>query len=362
MRKVHVIGNSLSFRDFHHPLRVFKNELRKLDLEVTFFYGVNTQGIEECDVLIFHEDNYRDMLPIQHKNRDSALEFLQRFFEKFPYVIWFDGNDGSGGLRSYVFPYINIYAKSQIMKDLGYYQQKHATGEIHRDYVIENFHLKDPMIQKEPITEYDSKKIRISWSRMYRNWHSSKIPYIKYFLEKFPAKEYHFKYMAPNLSKRSNTIQYRVNYWETIQTINWWRTQTQKYLEDVLQNIPSFQLLPYGKASLRKYTQELENSIVTVSPFGINELCYRDFWSFITGSLLFKTNMDHLSTYPDIYKNGMTYVAHSWDFSDFNEKLEAILTFPERYEAIAQEAQDQFKKAMTDGMRFAHHFYDLISS
>lgn len=82
MRKIHVIGNQLSFRDYHHPIRVFQNDLLDLGLEVKFFTRVDAPGIYACDILIFHEDNYRDMLPIEHKDRNSALNFLQFLFQE----------------------------------------------------------------------------------------------------------------------------------------------------------------------------------------------------------------------------------------------------------------------------------------
>ena len=72
--------------------------------------------------------------------------------------------------------------------------------------------------------------------------------------------------------------------------------------------------------------------------------------------------MDHLETWPDLYKdNGETYISHSWDFSDFEEKLADILDNPERYEDIAHEGQNCFRQALSDGPAFAQHFTEMIS-
>lgn len=360
MRKIHVIGNQLSFRDYHHPIRVFQNDLLDLGLEVKFFTSVDAPGIYACDILIFHEDNYRDMLPIEHKDRNSALNFLQVFFKKFPKVIWFDGNDSSGWLRSYIFPYIDIYAKSQLMKDFSYYRKRHPTGVIHRDYVKEKFNINDSLVSKDPISEADCKKIRLSWGRNFKNWNYKKMPMISGLIDKLSPQKYHFKYTLPNLSQRNHFIQYRVNYWEKIPTINWWRTRTREKLDEIIHQNPPYHLTSLRKVKLNRYLNELRNSVVTVSPFGLNEKCNRDYWSFITGSLLFKPNMDHLYTFPNLYETGTTYVSHDWDFSNFNEKLEDILRHPENYEKIAREGQNRFKLEMADGAGFAQQFNKMI--
>jgi len=158
MTAIHVIGNQLSYHDYHHPCRVFRKSLQNHGLDIKFFFNLQTPGIDNCDILIFHEDNYRDFLPIEKKDRGYAIEYLESFFKRFPKVIWFDGNDSSGWLRSYVFPLIDIYAKSQVLIDKRYYQEKHPTGILHRDYVIENFNIKDNVKAKEPISEEDCKK------------------------------------------------------------------------------------------------------------------------------------------------------------------------------------------------------------
>jgi hypothetical protein len=74
-----------------------------------------------------------------------------------------------------------------------------------------------------------------------------------------------------------------------------------------------------------------------------------------------KPNMDHLNVYPNFYINNQTYVSHDWDFINFNQRLDDILTHPGRYEEIAREGQRVFKQSMNDGVSFAKHFRQMIS-
>lgn len=300
------------------------------------------------------------MLPIEKKDRGYAIEYLQSFFKRFPRVIWFDGNDSSGWLRSYVFPLIDIYAKSQVLRDKHYYQEKHPTGILHRDYVIENYNIKDNIVPKNPISEEDCKKIRVAWGRGFGD-RSSNHPFLRPFLKVFPPRVYHYSYTKPNLAQRSKTIQYRVNRWPNHPPIDWWRDKTREKLISVVRNNPPYQLTSFEYVNLRIYIKELQNSVVTVSPFGLNEKCRRETWAFITGSLVFKPSVNHLQSFPEIFQDGITYIAHAWDFRDFDETLEDILTHPSRFEDIAHEGQDQFKKTRTDGEGFARHFVEIIS-
>jgi hypothetical protein len=123
-----------------------------------------------------------------------------------------------------------------------------------------------------------------------------------------------------------------------------------------VRNNPPYTLTSFEYVNLRKYIKELQNSVVTVSPFGLNEKCIREMWAFISGSLVFKPNVNHMQSFPEVFTDGTTYIAHAWDFNDFNEKLEDILTHPARYEDIAQEGQDQYRKTRTDAKGFAQHF------
>lgn len=359
--RIHALGNALSYHKFHYPIRVFEKELRELNLDITFFSNTTQLGISNCDVLIFYEDNYRNLLPIPQKDRRTALGFLQRFFERFPRVIWFDGNDGSRWLCTYVFSLIDVYAKSHLMTDRGYYQTIHPTGFPHRDYVKENFNIDDPRKNKGTITDSDQGKLRIAWNMAFRNWSWKNIPWYDIMMGILHRPGYGFKCTPPELVNRGFLIPYRVSYWENNPTVTWWRTRTREELEKEIQRNPPYYLNSSGRVKRTQFANELRNSKVAVSPFGIGEYDYRDFESFIHGSLLFKPDMSHQQTWPNFYIDGETYISHRWDFSDFGDKLSEILAYPQRFEEIAQEGQALFRKAVSDGEAFAQRFLELIN-
>jgi len=80
-------------------------------------------------------------------------------------------------------------------------------------------------------------------------------------------------------------------------------------------------LLPNDRVAPQQYAEEMLASKICVSPFGYGEICWRDFEAVAYGCLLFKPDMAHVRTRPDIYRPFETFVPVAWDFSDLEEKL-----------------------------------------
>jgi len=100
--------------------------------------------------------------------------------------------------------------------------------------------------------------------------------------------------------------------------------------------------------SYKKYIDELKNSMISVSPFGYGEICYRDFETFLAGALLFKPSMEHLKTFPNIYVKNKTYVPFEWDFRDFSKKIDDLVDHPEMIRDISSSALDRYKFLLSD--------------
>ncbi len=91
------------------------------------------------------------------------------------------------------------------------------------------------------------------------------------------------------------------------------------------------------------YFQEMRNSRIVVSPFGYNEINYKDFETFICGALLLKPDMSHIETYPDYFRDGETFVSHSWSLDDVTEKVDEVLANYQRYLPIARAGQELYR-------------------
>jgi hypothetical protein len=100
---------------------------------------------------------------------------------------------------------------------------------------------------------------------------------------------------------------------------------------------------------------------VVLSPFGYGEICWRDFEVMLAGAVLFKQRMEHLETWPEgLFEDGVTYVSHAWDFSNFDETLANLLDDPTRAVSIAETAQKRYIDVTLGGAEiFVNRFASL---
>lgn len=96
-----------------------------------------------------------------------------------------------------------------------------------------------------------------------------------------------------------------------------------------------------------KFLNLISNSKCTLSPFGMGEVCFRDFEIIQHGSLLIKPDMNLVNTYPNIYIPYETYIPCKLDYSDLIEKIQWIKDNPKQCNDIINNARDIVKKSYT---------------
>ena len=101
-----------------------------------------------------------------------------------------------------------------------------------------------------------------------------------------------------------------------------------------------------GNVSQYRYYRELKDSKIVLSPFGWGEVCFRDFEAILAGALLFKPDMSHLVTWPNIYIPHETYVPLKWDGSDLLEQTERYLNDSKERNRIAANAYEQYRNEL----------------
>jgi len=109
-----------------------------------------------------------------------------------------------------------------------------------------------------------------------------------------------------------------------------------------------------------RYMRELRDSKLVLSPFGWGEICYRDFETFFSGSVLVKPSVEHLHTYPDVLKANVTYIPLQWDVSDIDAVMHEAVSNINKYRELAVNGQRLFKSAYADGENFTNHFIGIL--
>ncbi len=97
----------------------------------------------------------------------------------------------------------------------------------------------------------------------------------------------------------------------------------------------------------RAFLEEMRNARLVVSPFGFGEITLKDFEALLCGAALLKPDMSHLETWPDLFRNCETMLAHKWDLSDFLDCLDAAEDGAFDLPAIAQAGQETYRAALS---------------
>jgi hypothetical protein len=91
--------------------------------------------------------------------------------------------------------------------------------------------------------------------------------------------------------------------------------------------------------SRQVFSDEMRRAKACFSPFGYGELCWRDIEAIVAGAVLIKPDMSHLRTEPDLYRDGETYVACRWNFTDLPDRVNEVLVDEDRRRTLTENAR-----------------------
>ena len=117
-------------------------------------------------------------------------------------------------------------------------------------------------------------------------------------------------------------------------------------LWDKLEPLKSKYNMIYDKLPFEEYIKNLMDSKISLSPFGMGEICFRDFECMHYGTIMLKPNQDLVKTIPDIYEPGKTYIDVKYDWSDLEEKIDYVLS---NFDELNVEINENIRKKYIDG-------------
>ena len=115
------------------------------------------------------------------------------------------------------------------------------------------------------------------------------------------------------------------------------------------------------KRPFPEFANIMRKSKCTLSPFGMGEICFRDFEIIQFGSVMIKPDMSKVITHPNIYIPYETYIPCKLDWSDLIEKIEWVKNNPKQCKEITVNARHIFKKSYTTE-NLLLHWYNIIST
>ncbi len=348
---------------FTYPLRSFHRELQRAGFTIHFHYSPHTSlsSLADCDVLCLLTEAFarRKLNP----RPPEKLEFVKRARDRVKTLIWFDTSAGTGTTSFQVLPHVDLYGKNQVLRDRTQYTRSFYANSIYADFYHRALGLTEDceVSSRVPASPEELHKFVVSWNlglgdfTTFSDWG-------RRFRVLFRRSGYDVA-VSPSGSERGIDVSCRASMKYRLKTISYQRLETRRQLQ-ALAELGRYRIKYEGKLPYRAYRGELQRSSVVPSPFGLGEVCFRDFESFIAGAALLKPSMEHLATWPNYYEPDVTYRPHAWDFSDIQQELEDLLDNPDHRLQIARTGQERYVESVsaTGAAAFAAHFASLMTA
>jgi hypothetical protein len=355
MIRVHVLSPGFQTPNgmaFLFPLTVWRKALHEQGIDCRIF-GKITPDLTACDVLMVDSKFHRDHWAI---SVDRVVDEFSSFAQHCR-VIYCDTTDSSGWIQTELLPVIHLYAKAQLVRDRSVYSRAMYGHRPYTDYFYRKLGVTDQHPEWSTAVNDPALlgKLRVSWNSgladyslygptrmaLYRR---AELPGLLRIPRKF----------TPPSRPRAQDISCRFGVSYPRETVAVQRKLIRERMSGRIRT---------DKLSRRAYFKELEISKVIVSPFGFGEITLKDFEVFLTGGLLLKPDMSHIETWPNLFRDGQTMVAHRWDLTDFEEVLDrAIVDYPTLREYAAR-GQEDYRRHLVGGhasMLFGEHLSTLL--
>ena len=236
-------------------------------------------------------------------------------------LVYFDGDDDSTIQWPAILPFFDLYVKKHMFQDLAEYQRSFVGRNNLTDYVAKahGFSFADDMIpESTPVDPALLDRVCLGYNLA---------------LDRKIVDIYRRTQGRWRREDRPNDVVCRGQ-------LTGWLRHLRKDVAPLLATLPPEIrcITPTARVSQEQYDEELHSSKICVSPFGFGELCWRDFEAVLWGCLMFKPDMSHIRTHPNIFIENETYVPLRWDLADLPEKCMYYLQHPEQRRRITENA------------------------
>ena len=300
---------------------------------------------------VMKKSRSRNLLLVRFfKRRDIADsdEVYLRFKERFENVYYFDDTASSDEIQTTAIKHVDTYFKKQIQRDRSYYSRPSYGKRAFTDYYHQRFGIADEGNEEKrrALLPEEIRKLVPSWNlgigiypkiprqnslsrRMERCFGAGSVRFLygkpgRYVPSRAPRKPVVSGHFGTSFDR--NTVAFH-----------------RRLFLDTMMAAP--EIFSCGRIPLKDYNEELRLAEATLSPFGWGEVCFRDFEAMINKSLLIKPSMEHIETWPDIYRPHETYMPVSWDASDLVAAAKSAIEDKDGSRRIAESAYAHYMDA-----------------
>ena len=338
---LHTTSFSSNEKALLFPLYCFGNQLRERGCSVGFHTTISDR-LYDCDVLLLLGKFFNRTWDTP----SEVFDFLTQARKRTNRVIWHDSTDSTGTPQFAVLPYVDRYLKAQLLRDRRLYLRRHYGYRLFCDFYHEKFGIEDSETDGHMNTlpaEADLGKIDLLWNSGLSNYSVHRCTGFdrRWFNYRhiFPYPFHYPRTWYPPRAARQRVFSCRIRTDYPRATVSFQRAEVERRLRQI-------RLLESArKMSRKKYFKEMEASYAVISPFGFGEISLRDFELTICGAACVKQNMDHMDTWPNLWRPGM-YVPWRWDFSDFEDIVRSLPNRKEELTQCAENAQQCYRNLL----------------
>jgi len=318
----------------------------------------------ECVILVRVFKGNKSFEGDIEKKRAYVKDFRQRFNR----VIMMDDGAGSDSLHFEYMDLVDLYYKGKLLKDPKHYLQLMYGRQIFTNYYNQKFGIVDEQVKLRDRPQDPSllKKLRVSWNLGYGMYPVPTENLMRlarlatnYSLPKVlkPWFVYSYQKMMQTLSKpvnytaRLNSVHARFGYASLPNTIAYQR-------KTFVERCATIDNVIVGKIKQAAYNAEISKVAAILSPFGWGEICFRDFEAIFNSSLLIKPDMDHIETWPDVYKPYKTYIPVDWDGNNLKETVSRAIADIKNYQSVIETAKDEYRSSLIGMDNRVLHFLE----
>ncbi len=286
-----------------------------------------TNSVEYC----LNRDSNRILIMVRWflKPDFVDLDLMQRLRDKYDRIIFFHDDAGGGIPRARVLPFVDLFYQKALFRDRSLYMRSLYGKELYSDYSHREYGIVDPgPIPREPFSDIrELAKLRLSWNIG---------------IGQFPKHKYRQRFAVAlarlvdlRLVKWFHSLPSQFNFADEAENVRDIEVHARLGIVSqpslahhrrlILDKIEGDLRFLTGETNQRRYNSELSRSRTVLSPFGWGELCFRDFEAVLSGALLLKPDMSHIETWPDIFRDGETYVGFDWNAGNLMKKANEIL-------------------------------------
>jgi hypothetical protein len=299
---------------------------------------------------------------VKHRAAVGGREYVRRLKEKFERVVYFDDLADPREIADDLLDLVDAYYKKQLLVDRAGYERPAYGNRIFTDYYHEQYGVNDddPVIAR-PLGKAEAAKLRLSWNLGLGSYPKSRIR--KAVCLRLGARGF-VRQLRPCLSDPAS---YRPGPKTVMKASARLRAgmerRTVSFQRELFIKATASRpdLFITGHIPLAEYNRELREVAGVLSPFGWGEICFRDFEAIINRAVLLKPSMDHVETWPDIYKAGQTYASLDWKADNVVETAADLLRDERRRTELSDNAYAAYLgglHAMPDRVR---RFIDEIA-